>query len=148
MKPRTLARLALLATEREAQLGQAVAQQRAALLQNAAQREMLDAYRARLAAGWQNGAVVAAAQARRAGQFTGASQTAAAQMEMAAELAAQQLEHTIDSLGQVQAYRRALGRAQAKATRAQAQAVQRSAERDLPNTRPTRETSPIKPEGA
>ena len=148
MKPRTLARLALLAAEREAQLGQAVAQQRAALLQNAAQREMLDAYRARLAAGWQNGAVVPAAQARRAGQFTSASQTAAAQMEVAAELATQQLEHNINSLGQLQAYRRALSRAQAKAAQAQARDAERTAERDLPNTRPTRETSPIKPEGA
>ncbi len=148
MKPRTLARLALLAAEREAQLGQALAQHRAVIQQNETQRAMLDAYRTRLAAGWQNGAVVTASQARRAGQFASASQSASAQMELAAQLAAQQFDDSIERLGEVRAYRRALGEAQARAAQAQARADERAAERDRQWAKPTRETSSIKPEGA
>lgn len=131
MKARTLARLELLAAERELQMREAVRRQNAALARSEAQCGMLAAYRDRLAASWQSGAVVAAGQARRAGQFAAASHGAEAQIGQAARRAAEQLETATDGLAQAQAKRRALREALAEAAKAQARAAEKAVERDF-----------------
>ena len=149
MKPRTLARLALLAAGREAQLGEALRRHQAAMQQSAAQQALLEAYRARLAAGWQNGAVVAAAQARRAGQFSHASQAAGGQIQQAAQQAAQQFDATAARLGELMLQRRALAAIITEAAQAQTRAAERAAQRNTQWRPAARDAAnPIQREGA
>jgi hypothetical protein len=131
MKAKTLARLELLAAERELQSLEMVRRQNAALAQSEAQRGMLASYRDRLAASWQSGAVVAAGQARRAGQFSTASHGAEAQIGQAAQRATEQLESALDGLAQAQAKRRALREAMHDAARVQERKAEAAVERDL-----------------
>ena len=77
MKPRTLARLDLLAADAGGALLDEIRRHNAALATVAQQRGVLAAYRDRLPASWQSGAVVPAGQARRAGHFAAASQARA-----------------------------------------------------------------------
>jgi hypothetical protein len=132
MKPRLLSRLDLLAAEQETQLLETIRRQNAALKQTDHQRGVLASYRDRLAASWQNGAPVPAAQASRAGQFSAASHGAEAQIDHAAQLAAERLEAALADLAQVQARRRALGEASAKAVRQAERAAEQRLERDMP----------------
>jgi hypothetical protein len=132
MKPRLLARLDLLTAEQETQLLETIRRQNAALKQTDQQRIVLASYRNRLAASWQDGAPVPAAQARRAGQFSAASHGAEAQIDHAAQLAAERLQTALADLAQVQARRRALGEASAKAARQAERAAEQRLERDMP----------------
>lgn len=108
MKPRTLAKLDMLAAEQETQQLDAIRRASAMLKQTEHQRGVLEAYRQRLAGSWQDGAVLEAAQARRAGQFVIASHSAQAQIDAAAERAQQQLEAAIANLSQTRLRRRTL----------------------------------------
>lgn len=132
MKPRTLARLDMLAAEQEIQALEAVRRHNATLHQAEEHRGLLAAYRARLAQSWQDGTVLPAAQARRAGQFSAASHGAEGQIIQAAGLAATQLEAAITQLGQVKAQRSALAEALRKAAQAAERATEQRAERDRP----------------
>jgi len=131
MKPGMLARLEILAGEREAALLDAVARQQAALRQSRSQAAMLIAYRDRLAASWQSGAVLPAGQARRAGQFAAASIGAQAQIGQAAAQAEARLEQAMDQLSELRIQRRMLREAGLRAARALARAREAAAERDV-----------------
>jgi hypothetical protein len=131
MKARTLARLELLAADREVHLLETMRRQQEALLQGAAHRGLLAEYRARLAASWQHGAVVSGAQARRAGQFAQASFGAEAQVEAAARQAGRQLAAAMDGLSQVQLRRRVLRQEIANRRQAAERAAEQAAERAL-----------------
>ena len=133
MKPRTIARLDMLAAEQETQALEAVRRHNAALRQAEEQRGILAAYRLRLAQSWQGGDAIPAAQARRAGQFAAASHGAEGQIIQAASLAASQLESAITKLAQVKARRAALAEALRKAAQAAARATEQRAERDRPH---------------
>lgn len=108
MKAATLARLDLLAAEREAKLLETIRRQNAALQQAAYQRGMLASYRDRLAASWQGGAVVSAAQACRAGQFVAGALGAETQIVDTEVRAKDQLEVAIADLARLKAHRRKL----------------------------------------
>ncbi|HQT46410.1 MAG: hypothetical protein B7X08_01335 [Acidocella sp. 20-63-7] len=108
MKPRTLAKLDMLAAEQETQQLDAIRRASATLKQTEHQRGVLEAYRVRLAGSWQDGAVLEAGQARRAGQFIAASHSAQAQIDAAAERAQQHLEIAVANLSQTRLRRRTL----------------------------------------
>ena len=123
MKAATLKRLDLLAASREAALLETIQRHNAALKQNEYQRGMLEAYRSRLAASWQGGSVVSAAQARRAGQFSAGALGAEAQIAEHAALASGQVEAAIADLARLKAHRRKLAqRLREAARREEAQA--------------------------
>lgn len=88
MKPQTLAKLDLLATAKEATLLETLARHNQTLRQYEAQRAVLDAYQARLMAGWQGGATVTAGGATRAAKF--ASQAQAARVHLAQAIKTEQ----------------------------------------------------------
>jgi flagellar biosynthesis chaperone FliJ len=138
MKPRTLNRLAMLAAEQETQALEAIRRHNATLHQAEQQRGILAAYRTRLAQSWQDGAIVPASQARRAGQFSAASHGAEGQIMHAAGVAAAQLETAVTKLSQVKVQRRAL----AEALRKAALAVERETEQRLERDRPWRPAAP------
>jgi len=139
MNPRLLARLELLAADREVVLLEAVRRSQEALRQGAVHRGLLAEYRERLAGSWQHGAAVSVGQARRAGQFAQASFGAEAQVEAAARQAGQHLAAAMEGLGQVQLRRRGLRReiekcrlaAEREAEAAEAQALPWRNRRDV-----------------
>lgn len=132
MKPRTLARLDLLAAERERRLLDEVRRHNASLAQIAQQRSVLAAYRERLAESWLGGAVVSAGQARRAGHFTAASRQAATQIEQMETQARQLLDAALQALAATQAHRHALHDAQRAAARQEERAAEQQQERAQP----------------
>lgn len=136
MRPRTIARLDMLAAEREAQLQDAARRHGIALAQSQGQRQTLDAYRDRLAASWQDGQAVPAGQARRASQFASGAQNAALQIAAAEAAAAAQLQQTADELARLKSHRRKLAEFLRAAARAGAADAEQQAERDRP-WRPT-----------
>ena len=121
MRPRTITRLDLLAAAREVLLREALRRQSTILAQSRNQLHMLDAYRARLAASWQDGAAVPAAQACRASQFAAGAQNAAAQ-----------LQTTAGELARLKSHRRKLAETLREAARADAAEAEQRAERDRP----------------
>jgi hypothetical protein len=132
MKSRTLARLELLAAAREAQLLAALRRHAAAQAQSRQQREMLTQYRDRLAASWQDGGAIPAAQARRASQFAAGAQAAAAQIAAAEQQAGVQLSETAAALAGLAARRRKLQDRIAAAARAERARADQKTERDRP----------------
>jgi flagellar biosynthesis chaperone FliJ len=80
MKPGTVQKLTLLAVAEQTQMLAQMQRQHAVLAQITQQRGVLAAYRARLAQSWRDGAVVAAPEAIRAGQFAAASEDASRQI--------------------------------------------------------------------
>ncbi len=136
MKPRILAKLDILAAAREARVQESLRRQTAILAQGEAQREILSAYRGRLAESWQGGTVLPAAQARRASQFAAGAAAAAAQIEAAGAAAAAQMQQDADALAQINAHRRNLAERLRAAMRAEAEAAERMAERARPWRRP------------
>jgi hypothetical protein len=141
MKATTLVRLDLLAAERETVLLETIRHQNAALQQVAYQRGMLASYRDRLAASWQGGAVVNAAQARRAGQFAAGALGAATQIVETEVRAKEKLDAAIADLARLKAHRRRLGE-RLRAARRRAQAVvELKAAQDLPLRRVTGDVS-------
>ena len=132
MKPRTLARLDLLAADREALQVEALRRAQEKLRQSEAHRCLLAEYRDRLSASWQGGAVVTAGQARRAGQFVQASFGAEAQVEAAARQAGQQQAAATEGLAQLQARRRALREAITQHRRAADREAEQAVERAQP----------------
>ena len=133
MKTRTIARLDMLAAEREAQLQDAIRRHAAARAQCQQQRQMLSAYRDRLAASWQDGAPIAAAEARRASQFATGAQNAAAQIETTETKAAAQLDEATAALIKLKSHRRKLAGQLRDAARAAAAEAEQKAERDRPH---------------
>jgi len=138
MKPRTLSRLDMLAAEQERQWLDAIRRASATLKQTEQQRGVLAAYRGRLAASWQDGAVLPAAQARRAAQFITASHGAEAQIDQTAAQAEKQLEASITGLAQIRARRHTLSGMQRKAATQAEREAERRQERDIPFHRPIR----------
>lgn len=132
MKTRTIARLDMLAAEREAQLQDAVRRHAASLAQSRQQRQMLAAYRDRLAASWQDGEPIDAAQARRASQFATGAQNAAAQIETTEIKAATQLDDATAELVKLKSHRRKLAGQLRDAARTAEAAADQKAERDRP----------------
>jgi len=135
MKPRTIARLDMLAAEREAQLQDAVRRHANVLAQNQQQRQMLITYRERLAASWQDGAPIAASQARRASQFATGAQNAAVQIEAAEATAAAQLQDSTEALVKLKSHRRKLAAQLREAARIAETETEQKAERDRPRRR-------------
>ena len=133
MKPRTISRLDMLAAEREAQVQEAVRRHAAAQAQSRQQRQMLEAYRDRLAASWQDGEPIPAAQARRASQFATGAQNAAAQIETAEAKAAAQLNEATTELVKLKSHRRKLAGQLREAARAAEAEAEQKAERDRPH---------------
>jgi hypothetical protein len=136
MNPRMLARLNILAAEQEAQLLETIRRHSAAIRQAGQQREVLSAYRTRLAGTWQDGAVLPAGQARRAGQFAAASQGAERQISATAERAQVQLDAALARLADLQSHRGALADAARRAAQLADRAAQAREERDLTWHRP------------
>jgi len=132
LKAITLKRLDLLAASREVALLEIIQRHNAALKQNDYQRGMLEAYRSRLAASWQGGSVVSAAQARRAGQFAAGAQGAEAQITEHAALTREQLEAAIADLARLKAHRRKLAQRLREAARREEAKAEVKAERDQP----------------
>lgn len=132
MKPETLARLDLLAAQREAKLLETIRRQNMALEQAAYQRGMLASYRDRLAASWQGGGVVNAAQARRAGQFAVGALGAESQIVETEIRAKEQLEVAISDLARLKSHRRKLAERLREARRHALAAAELKAAQDLP----------------
>lgn len=132
MNPRTLARLDKLAAEREARLHEAIRRHGAALAQSQAQRQMLSAYRIRLAESWQDGTPVPASQARSASQFATGAENAALQIEQGEAAASAQLQEAATALAQVKAHRRKLAEQLRAEARAEVARAEVRAERDRP----------------
>lgn len=132
MKPRTIARLDILAAAREARLQEAASRHGAALDHAREQGALLAAYRDRLGASWRDGAADPAVKARRASRFVSGAQTAAAQIEAASAKAAEQLQEAVTALAHVQTHRRGLARALQAHARAEAAQAEQKAERDRP----------------
>jgi hypothetical protein len=132
MKPQTLARLDLLAADRERRILEDIRAQQATLAQVAQQRSVLASYRARLSESWQGGEQVRAGQARSAGHFVTASQAADTQIDQMEARAHQQLASALATLASTKAHRRSLEAARAKAARAQEQIITQQQERALP----------------
>ena len=143
MKPKTLARLDLLAAAQEAQAQEALRRTTATLRQTEAQQEVLGTYRSRLAASWQGGAEVDAATAQRAARFGAGALTAAKQLAETQAQAARRLEGVTAELADLRARRRKLAE-RLTATNAAARAqVQGKLEQDLTNNFPaTRRSGP------
>jgi hypothetical protein len=133
MKLRTIARLDMLAAEREARLREAIRRHGGALAQSRQQSGMLHAYRTRLAASWQDGTAITAAQARRASQFAQGAQAAAAQIESAAAQTAAQLQEAVAELARLKTYRRSLAGTLHAGRQASIAAAAQKAERDRPH---------------
>jgi flagellar biosynthesis chaperone FliJ len=131
MKPVTLARLEILAASREAQLRAAIQRHHAAIERGEEQCGVLDSYRARLAAGWQRGNIVSAAQARRAGKFAAAGEDARAQIGQAAQQAEAQREAAAGDLAKLQSHRRALASMRQQEAAAAAREAEQQRERDI-----------------
>ncbi|HTQ72032.1 MAG TPA: hypothetical protein VMH92_11130 [Acidocella sp.] len=108
MKSTLLAKLELLAAADEAKRAEALRRAQAALAQAQAQQNVLEAYRARLAASVQDGGVVSAAQIRAAGLFAEAGLTALAQVAQSQARTASAIEAEGDALRGAQAKRRKL----------------------------------------
>jgi len=140
MKASTLTKLDMLAAEREAVLLEAIRRHNAVLKQNEYQRGVLESYRTRLAASWQDGAVVSAGQARRAGQFAAGALGAEEQILAAEARAMGQLEATIADLAKLKAHRRKLAERLRDAARKAEALAETRAERDRP-FRPARRHS-------
>ncbi|WP_297494912.1 hypothetical protein [Acidocella sp.] len=132
MKPQLIARLDLLAAEREARLRDTLRSQATALMQSRQQCELLEAYRGRLAASWQDGRAIPAAEARRASHFSAGAQAAAAQIAATEAAASARLQSAADDLARLGAYRRKLAAKLTAATRAAAAAAEQKAERARP----------------
>jgi hypothetical protein len=132
MTPRTRSRLTLLAAAREAERHAALRRHDAARSLATHQREILGAYRARLAESWRSGAVIQAAQARRAGQFAAASQTADAQIAQAAQQAEAQFAEALAALAALKTHRDALDTARRRAARHAERQAEQQAERAQP----------------
>ncbi len=132
MKAATLARLDLLAAEREAALLETISQQNLALQQAAYQRGMLVSYRERLAASWQGGAVVSAAQARRAGQFAAGALGAQDQLTDTEVGTRARLDAAIADLARLKAHRRKLAERLRALQRQASAAAELKAAQNLP----------------
>jgi len=133
MKPRTIARLDMLAAAREAQLQDSVRRHAASMAQSQQQRQMLITYRDRLAASWQDGAPIAAAEASRASQFAAGARNAAAQIETTETNTQAQLNDATEELVKVKSHRRKLAGQLRDAARAAATQAEQKAERDRPH---------------
>lgn len=101
------------------------------------QRDILSAYRVRLAESWQNGAVVDAGQARRCGYYANASLKAEDQISQTAVKAAENLETSLAGLTLVQAKRKSLQSAITKVEMESERVLERRLERELPPRRNT-----------
>ncbi len=132
MKPETLARLDLLAAQREAKVLETISRQTATLEQAAYQRGMLTSYRDRLTASWQGGEVVSAAQARRAGQFAAGALGAESQIAATEIRAKEQLEAAIADLARLKLHRRKLAERLREARRRMLAVAELKAAQDLP----------------
>lgn len=132
MKASTLIRLDLLAAAREAALLETIRRHSAALKQNEHQRGVLDAYRTRLAASWQNGAIVNAAQARGAARFATGALTVQVQILAAEAQDLGQLETALGDLAKLKAHRRKLAESLRDAARKTDTQAETKAERDQP----------------
>jgi len=132
LKAATLKRLDLLAASREVALLETIQRHNAALKQNEYQRGMLEAYRSRLAASWQGGAVVSAAQARRAGRFAAGALSAEEQINVTAAQARAQLETVVADLARLKARRRKLALRLREAARREEEQAEMKAERAQP----------------
>ncbi len=129
MKPCSIALMDLMAAQRAAQLQEEIARYAAAAAQALAQHELLEAYRARLAASWQGGAPVLASQARRANHFAAGAHSAQAQLAQAGTNARAQLDAASIELAGLKSRRRKLAaKAVAESSAAAAQAEQLAAQ--------------------
>jgi flagellar biosynthesis chaperone FliJ len=132
MKLRTIERLDLIAATRHQKVLEEIQRHNATLDSVAQQRQMLAAYRTRLHESWQNGQIVTAAAAQRAGHFVRASDSAEAQMLRTEQNARQMLEAAFQKLADSQAHRDGLDEAARKVTLAQDRLAARRAEQALP----------------
>jgi len=132
MKPRTMERLDLLAAYAERRLLDDISRHQAALAQVQAQRQVLAAYRSRLAQSWRGGAAVTAGQARSAGHFVAASQAAETQIDHAEARARHALAAALEALAATQARRQSLEDALQKAARATERGIETRREQAVP----------------
>ena len=137
MNPQAMAKLDLLAAAREAALLEALARHLQALQKYQAQQEVLAAYQQRLAAGWRNGAVVRAADASRAGQFSSQAEAAGAQLAQALETERTKMAECSAALAQLRARRRSLQERLASARHLEITQAQERAAQNQPALRAT-----------
>ncbi len=118
MKPRTIARLDLLAAAKEAQIRNDMSQLMAKLEDLARQREMLRRYHDQSGQSWRKGSVTLASNAQRAGIFGKVSQLADAQINAQENHSKTQLAQCLQNLSAAQGYRRGLDQAIRRALQA------------------------------
>jgi hypothetical protein len=133
MTPQALAKLDLLAAAKEAALLEALDRHGKALQRYEAQREVLAAYRDRLAAGWRNGAVVRAGDAKRAGQFSTQAEAAALQLMQAMDTERAKFAECAAAMAELRARRRRLRERLEDALRLEETKAQERAAQNRPN---------------
>lgn len=130
MKPQALAKLELLAASKEASLLDALSRHTLNLQRYAAQRDVLAGYQTRLAAGWQTGDVVQAAEAQRAGHFTTQAQNASGQLAETIAVEEAKRNACAAALAELRAHRQALQERLKASLRQEAIEAQSRAERN------------------
>ncbi|OYV41277.1 MAG: hypothetical protein B7Z80_02250 [Rhodospirillales bacterium 20-64-7] len=131
MKPRTLARLDLLAATSETQIRNEIVRLTSNITQIAQQRVVLATYGARLNQSWREGGVVVAATAQLAGYFANASYNADTQISAMEQQVRAQLNAALQNLETVQERRRNLKQSARNANQIVDAEAERRQDRDL-----------------
>lgn len=139
MKLGTLEKLDLLAAAEERALETALSQALHAMRHLQGQSQVLAAYQARLTAGWRDGAVIAAAEAQRAGLFSLRAQDAALQLAASLATARERVNEAATALAMHRAKRERL---RARLDQSRAQALRAALERAARN-QPHRPAAPL-----
>jgi len=125
VKPRTLARLELMAAAAAVKMREEIARHNTVLGQIEYQKRVLADYRGRLKATWRDGGVVAAGQAMRAELFVSASDEAGGRIEAEAQRTRLMLEEAVQALARNEQKRRGLSEALRRAAAAAARESER-----------------------
>jgi len=128
VKPRTLARLALMAAAASVKMREEVVRHNTVLGQIDYQKRVLADYRGRLKESWRHGGVVAAGQAMRAEVFVAASDEAGGKISAEAGRTQGMLDEALQALARNQQKRRGLDEVVRKARVTTAREMERRAE--------------------
>jgi len=125
VKPRTLARLELMAAAATLKMREEIARHNTVLGQIEYQKGVLADYRARLQEMWRRGGVVTAGQAKNAEMFVAASEEAGGKIEAEAARTQVMLDEALQALARTQQRRRGLEAARRKAVAEEEREIER-----------------------
>ena len=140
MKPRTLARLELMAAAATAKIREEILRHNTVLGQIEYQKRVLADYRGRLQESWRHGGVVAAGHAMRAEVFVAASDEAGGKIGVEAARTQVMLDEAMQALARNQQKRRGLTEARRKAQVVEEREIERRLELMTSWRRPKGET--------